>query len=391
MRAAGAPSRAAALARDVLFATRMASSGESRVRYAVVGAGHIAQVAVLPAFRHARRNSELAAIVSGDGEKRRALSSRYRVPAVDYGDFEAVLRDERVEAVYVALPNHLHCETTERAANAGVHVLCEKPMAVTVEECDRMLAATGRAGVKLMIAYRLHFEPATLKALEIVRSGKLGEPRLFASTFSMQVREDDVRVDAEKGGGPLYDIGIYCIQAARMLLGAEPTEVRAMAARSDDPRFAEVPEAMAAQLRFPDQRLATFVCSFGAADVSEYRLVGTRGDLRVEPGYEYAEGLAHHLRVDGRSRTRRFPKQDQFAPELLHFSDAIRSGGEPEPSGIEGRVDVQIIEALRRSAASGEAVTLPALRSDRPPSPAQARSVTPVRKPRLVRARSGSR
>ncbi|HSJ98818.1 MAG TPA: Gfo/Idh/MocA family oxidoreductase [Myxococcota bacterium] len=362
----------------------------TRVRYAVVGAGHIAQAAVLPAFRNARRNSELAAVVSGDEVKRGELGQKYRVATYDYGQLEACLRDERVEAVYLALPNHLHCEYTERSAAAGAHVLCEKPMAVTVEECDRMLAAAERAGVKLMVAYRLHFEPASLKAMELGRSGRLGELRLFDSTFSMQVREDDIRVDAEKGGGPLYDIGVYCIQAARMLFGAEPLEVRAMRARSADPRFGEVNEAVAAQLRFPGERLASFVCSFGAADVSSYRLVGTRGDLRVEPAYEYAEGLVHHLTLDGRTRTRRFAKRDQFAPELLHFSDAIRADRAPEPSGLEGKIDVQIIQALQRAAESGAAVSLPPLHSDRPPAPRQARSLVPVRKPALVRARSAS-
>jgi predicted dehydrogenase len=362
-----------------------------RVRYAVVGAGHIAQVAVLPAFRNARRNSELAAIVSGDPVKRAALAKKYRVPAYDYAAFEECLEAEGIEAVYLAVPNHLHREYTERAAAAGVHVLCEKPMAVTVEECDRMLAATERARVKLMIAYRLHFEPANLKAMALGRSGRLGELRLFDSTFSMQVREGDVRLDDAKGGGPLYDIGVYCIQAARMLFGAEPVEVRATSVRGRDPRFAEVDEACAAVLRFPGERLATFACSFGAADVSSYRLVGARGDLRVEPAYEYATGLAHHLTIDGRTRTRRFPRRDQFAPELLHFSKAIRSDATPEPSGLEGKVDVQILRALLRSAQDGAPVALPALRGDRPPGPRQARSLVPVRKPALVRARSASR
>jgi glucose-fructose oxidoreductase len=245
--------------------------------------------------------------------------------------------------------------------------------------------------VKLMIAYRLHFEPASLKAIALARSGRLGELRLFDSTFSMQVREGDVRLDAAKGGGPLYDIGVYCIQAARMLFGGEPVEVQATSARSRDPRFAEVDESCAAVLRFPGERLATFTCSFGAADVSSYRLVGARGDLRVEPAYEYATGLAHHLTIDGRTRTRRFPRRDQFAPELLHFSQAIRSDATPEPSGLEGKVDVQIIRALLRSAQDGAPVALPALRGDRPPGPRQARSLVPVRKPALVRVRSASR
>jgi predicted dehydrogenase len=370
---------------------RTARRRSDPVRFAVVGTGHIAQVAVLPAFAHARRGARLAALVSGDATKRNKLGRHYRVPTYSYDAFEDCLRDERIEAVYIALPNHLHCEYTERAAAAGVHVLCEKPMATSVEECDRMLAAVEQAGVKLMIAYRLHFEPATLKALSLIRSGRLGRLRYFDSAFSMQVRDDNIRVDAETGGGPLWDIGIYCLQAARMVFGADPVEVQAISVRGEDPRFAEVDEACAALLRFPDDCVASFVCSFGAADVSSYRIVGTRGDLRVEPAYDYARGLAQHLTSKGNTRMGRFAKVDQFAPQILHFSEAIRRDREPEPSGLEGRIDVQILEALLRSAAGGSPVAVPALRGDRRPNPRQVRQITPVRKPRLVRARSGSR
>jgi glucose-fructose oxidoreductase len=365
--------------------------GEPKVRYAVVGAGHIVQVAVLPAFRNARRNSELAAIVSGDPTKRAELGKRYDVPAYDYPALEECIEAERVEAVFIGLPNDQHCEFTERAAAAGAHVLCEKPMAVTTEECDRMLRAADAAGVKLMIAYRLHFDPANLRAIEIGASGQLGELRLFSSTFSMQVRADNIRTEGEKGGGPLYDIGIYCIQAARYLFRAEPTQGMAMAATGAEPRFAEVEEAVSAVLRFPGERLAAFTCSFGASDVSSYRLVGTRGELRVEPAYDYTEALVHHLTVDGRTRRRSFAVRDQFAPELLHFSTCIREDEEPEPSGREGRIDVEIIEALHRSAQRGAAIDLPALGGDRPPSPRQARRLPPVRKPPLVHAKSAGR
>jgi glucose-fructose oxidoreductase len=329
--------------------------------------------------------------VSGDARKRKELGRRYRVPTYDYPDLETCLEREAIDAVYIGLPNDQHCEFTERAARAGVHVLCEKPMAVTSAECERMLEATSDAGVRLMIAYRLHFEPATLAAVELVASGRLGESRLFDSTFSMQVRDENIRTESEKGGGPLHDIGIYCIQAARMLFRDEPTHALALAVRGEDPRFAEIDEAVSAVLRFPGERVASFTCSFGAADVSSYRLVGTEGDLRVEPGYEYADALVHHVTRNGRSRTRRFRWHDQFAPELIHFSECVQAGRDPEPGGIEGLVDVRIIEGLQRSAAEGRVVELPPLEADRRPSPKQAHRLPPVRKPRLVRARSGHR
>ena len=378
-------------AREGAAAGAPARSRARRIRYAVVGAGHIAQVAVLPAFRHARRSAELAAIVSGDPEKREQLGRRYRVPTFDYGELETCLEREAIDAAYIALPNDQHCEFTERAAHAGVHVLCEKPMAVTVDECRRMIDAAERSGVRLMIGYRLHFEAANLAAIALGASGRLGDLRLFESTFSMQVRSENIRVEAEKGGGPLYDIGIYCIQAARYLFRAEPTQVVALAARGAEPRFAEIHEAVSAVMRFPGERLAAFTCSFGAASVSSYRLVGTRGDVRVEPAYDYTEPLVHHVTRNGRTRSRTFRWRDQFAPELLHFSACIRAGREPEPSGREGSIDVQIIEALQRSAETGAPVDLPALASDRPPSPRSARALSPVRKPRLVRVRSASR
>jgi glucose-fructose oxidoreductase len=386
------------LARDLLLFVGMAASrGDSKrspgrkVRYAVVGLGHISQAAALPAFAHARRNSILAALVSGDPAKRSELGHRYGVPSYGYEDYDRLLASGEIDAVYIGLPNHLHCEYTLRAARAGVHVLCEKPMAVTPRECEQMIRATERRGVRLMIGYRLHFEAANLEALRIARSGRLGELRLFESTFTMQVRPGNVRLVApERGGGPLFDIGVYCIQAARLLVGAEPIEVQAMAARGDDARFREVDEAISAVLRFPGERLAAFTVSFGAADVSAYRLVGTKGDLRVDPAYEYRGELVHHLTVGGRTRKRRFAKRDQFAPELLHFSECVLRGKPPEPSGIEGMIDVQVIQALERSARSGRRIELPEFPRERPPTPRQERRLPAVGRRRLVRAASAS-
>ncbi len=156
-------------------------SSRSKIRYAVVGLGHIAQVAVLPAFRSAR-NSEVVALVSGDPRKRKVLAKKYRVAQVfSYEEYDQVL--SLVDAVYLALPNHLHKEYAVRASEAGVHVLCEKPMAVTEEECEAMITAAEANCVKLMVAYRLHFEKGNLEAVRTVKSGRLGKPRIFSSDF----------------------------------------------------------------------------------------------------------------------------------------------------------------------------------------------------------------
>ena len=362
---------------------RGARPSRGTVGYAVVGLGYIAQAAILPAFAHAKRNSRLVALVSGEARKRRALGRRYGVGAVyDYEDFEECLARPDVDAVYVALPNAMHRDFAVAAARAGKHVLCEKPLAVTAGECAEMIDAAARNGVRLMTAYRLHFERANLEAVEIVRSGRIGEPRAFHSVFAMQVDDDNIRLaPPDRGGGPLYDIGIYCINAARYLFRAEPSEVFAAEASIGDRRFAHSPEMVSAVMRFPVERLATFTCSFGAADVGWYEVVGTKGRLRLEPGYEYAEPLVLHLEAGGRRLTRRFAKRDQFAPELLYFSDCVLRGEEPEPSGREGLADVRVIRALLESSRTGRTVALDedferhrrptlALETRRPPVPA---------------------
>lgn len=365
-------------------------SGKTRVRYGVVGLGHIAQVAVLPAFAHAE-NSELVALISDDPEKLEKLGRRYKVKArFSYEQFDECLRSGILDAVYIALPNHLHREYTERAARAGVHVLCEKPMAVTEEDCLAMIRTAEENGVKLMVAYRLHFEEANLKAIDLVQGGRLGQARLFDSVFTMQVKEGDIRLNPrELGGGPLYDIGIYCINAVRNLFGAEPMEVIAFSANNGDPRFQQCEEVTSAILRFPGrERLASFTCSFNGADVSTYRVVGTKGELVLDPAYEYAGELKHQLTIDGRKREKTFSKRDQFAPELISFSECILTGAAPEPSGWEGLADVRVIRALYRSADSGQPVSLePFTRRDRPTLEQELRRPA-VTKPQLVNTES---
>ena len=356
-----------------------------QIRYAVVGLGHIAQVAVLPAFGNARRNSRLAALVSGDPLKREELGRKYQVEKTyAYEQYEECLKS--VDAVYIALPNHLHCEYTVRAARAGVHVLVEKPMALTEEECEEMIRAAREARVKLMVAYRLHFERANLEAGEIARSGRIGEPRLFNSTFCTPVVPGNIRVRRDTGGGVLYDIGIYCINAARALFRDEPVEVRAVSAGSLD----EVEESVSAVLRFSNERLASFTASFGAAKVSEYRLAGTKGDLALEPAYDYARPLKHRLTLDGEMRERRFAKRDQFAPELLYFSDCVLQNGTPEPGGDEGLADVRVIRALYRSAERGAPVALEPFAKRARPSLEQEIRRPPVEKPEVIHAAAPS-
>jgi predicted dehydrogenase len=359
------------------------------VRYAVVGLGHIAQVAVLPAFAHARRNSRLVALVSDDPAKRKAISRMYQLDRTySYDDYDACL--EQVDAVYIALPNSLHAEYTVRAAQAGVHVLCEKPMAVTVDECQRMIDACDEHGVKLMIAYRLHFEEINLKTVDLVRRGRIGVPKFFNSSFAMTVRRGDIRTKKDMGGGTLYDIGVYCINAARYLFRAEPTEVMAISVNSGAAKLDEIDESTGALLRFDGGRVAAFVTSFNATDVASYRIVGTKGQLHVDPAYEYAEGLAYEMTVNGRVTHKRIGKRDQFAPELLYFSDCILKNRVPEPSGYEGLQDVRIVQALYESADTGRAVSIPPFDRSKRLTGRQRITKPGVQKPALVKVQSAS-
>ncbi len=358
-----------------------------KIRYAVVGLGHITQVAILPAFKHANRNSELTALVSGDEKKLKVLSKKYGgIRTYTYAQYEACLRSGDIDAVYIALPNTMHVDYAVQAAEAGIHVLCEKPMAMTAYGCNEMIEAAAQKKTQLMIAYRLHFEQATLNALKVVRSGRLGQLRILSSTFSTQVNDpDNIRLRREVGGGVLNDIGIYCINAARMLYEAEPIAVQGCFIQGTDfKRFSEVPEMVSATLHFPDERLATFSCSFAAAGTSMLQLLGTKGVLTMSPAFTYTEPITQRLTINEKATVKTFRRRDQFAPELLHFSDCILKGTSPEPSGKEGLADVRIIEAITASAeANGGLVALEQQTADKAPSAKQELFRPPVKMPKV--------
>lgn len=370
--------------------TRRGITGR-KIRYAVVGLGHIAQVAVLPAFRNAG-NSELFALVSGDAEKREKLGKKYSLDHLySYEDYSRALSN--VDAVYLALPNHLHREYAVRAAAAGVHVLCEKPMAVSSEECEAMIAAAEQNHAKLMIAYRLHFEAGNLEAIRVARSGKLGDLRIFSSEFAQQVAADNIRVTepVARGGGAVYDMGVYCINACRYLFGSEPIEVMAAAGNNGEERFKLVEEMMSVVMRFPEGRLGTFTCSFGAADIGRYELIGTKGVLRADPAYEYAMALKQQITVGEKTTKKTFPKRDQFAAQIVYFSDCILKDKDPEPSGLEGLADVRIVEAICESARTKRPVQVPEIPRKRRPTVSQEIHRPAHGKPQVIRAKPPSR
>jgi glucose-fructose oxidoreductase len=285
----------------------------------------------------------------------------------------------------------MHRDHTVRAAKAGVHVLCDKPMAMTVADCRAMTAAAERARVKLMIAYRLHFEPANLAAFKLMRGGAIGRLRYFTSQFSQVVKPGNIRTQAELGGGPLFDLGIYCVNAARHAFYAEPEEVVAVAAKCGDSR--DVPEAFQAVLRFPDDALASLTCSFGAFDASAFHVWGTKGSLRLDQAYELeGEKFMDVMRAgQPRPRSRPLKATNQFAPLLLHFSDCILNDRKPIPSGEEGLADIRVLEAIVRAARTGKSVALgdTALRGPRLERATPAK-LPPFKPPKLYRAEAPS-
>jgi len=361
-----------------------------KINYAVVGLGHIAQVAVLPAFKNSK-NSELVGIVSGDPQKLKALSKKYKVDQTySYSEYDDCLNDPNIDAVYIALPNHLHKDFAIKAAEKGKHILCEKPLAVTVKDAQAMESAARHNKVKLMTAYRLHFDPANLRSIELIQSGKIGTPRYFTSEFGHQVKEDNIRAEAIEGGSPLHDLGIYCINAARYLMRAEPTEVFAMAA-SPAHRLPQIEQTVIATLKFPQDRLASFLCSFASSGISNFRVIGDKGDLFVKDAYEYVGEVTHQLTVNEKTKTWKSKKGDQFAAELDYFSACIIQNKTPEPSGAEGIADLKIIDALMESLKTRKAVKLSTTQINRRPTLRQEIKKTPHRKPQLIHAEKEAR
>ncbi len=359
---------------------------QKKIRYAVVGLGHIAQTAMIPAFKNAGENSELTALVSDDRKKLKFLAKKYKVPyCVSYIEYEDLLKNNIVDAVYIATPNTIHRQFADPAIINGLHVLCEKPLTTNVSDCLDLQKLVSKHEVKFMTAYRLHFDGANLEAIRLAQKGHLGNLRIFNSVFTMQVKDlKNIRLQKETGGGPMWDIGVYCINASRYLFKSEPYEVQASKLTGEDRRFTEVDEMFSVILKFPDSRLASFTVSFGAIDSATYDLFGTKGSLRLENAYEYSASMKMHVNKNGKTTIRKFKKHDQFAAELLYFSDCILKNKTPEPGLKEGLIDVEIVEAILRAAESGQTVTLRINKKKDHPSESQKIAIPGIREPETV-------
>lgn len=369
-------------------ATRNAT--RDSVRYAVVGAGWISQAAFLPGVGYSG-NSIVTALVTGDSAKATALAARYGIEHVHgYADYEQLLVSGEIDAIYLALPNDMHRQYALPALQRGIHVLLEKPMATSEVDCEAMIEAARHGNAKLMIAYRLHFEPATLAAIELARSGKLGHIRAFSAVFSQTVAPSNHRASHGYWAGPVSDMGVYPINAVRNLFGEEPVEVSAVGVRDPDLPF-NFDDTVSVTLRFADHRVAQFVVSYSGTNVDQYRIFGTKGDLEVSPGFTFGVGLRHRLTLDGKTQEHTFDATNQFGGELQYFSDCILHDREPEPNGEEGLADVRVLAAIERALESGQPQNLGPFHRQGRMETSQVRKLPPVPAPELVDAAEPSK
>lgn len=340
---------------------------DQRMGYAVVGLGHIALEEVIPGFVQSKR-SKVMALVSGHPEKAAAVARQYGIDPrniYNYKNYEEMRNNPAVQAVYIALPNSLHAEYTVRAAQAGKHVFCEKPMATTSQDCQRMIDACRSAGRKLMIGYRMQYEPYNREVIRRARAKDLGDLKLItADNGQNQGDPTQWRLKrALSGGGSLPDVGIYCLNAARYITGEEPVEVFArMWSTPGDPRFKEVEETMVFELRFPSGVLVSCTCGYGNHRLQRYTVAGSTGWAELNPAFPYRGQRLRVARADGKMEQVtevQLEQPHQFAREIDHFSQCVAENRTPHTPGEEGLADLRIIEHLYASAQAGHAMTLP--------------------------------
>ena len=331
-----------------------AQPSTKKTGYAVIGLGRIAGH-FMPGTR-ATTNSQVTALVSGHRDKADRIAAEYGIPSTciySYENFDQIANNPAVDAVYVALPNSMHAEYTIRAAKAGKHVLCEKPISINVAEAEKMIAACKAANVKLMIAYRCHYEPTNLKAVRIIREGSLGKVQAIESAFGFDMGPNEWRTNKKlAGGGPVFDVGIYSLNACRYLTAEEPQHISAYASTIDhDPRFAEVEENVAWTMRFPSGIVASCATTYGAGMPGYYRVYGSKGWLQVDQAFVY-EGLRLRAEYEGTQIDELNPARDpsQFQAEAEHFSHCVQNDLQPKSPGEEGLRDMRYITQIYSSA-----------------------------------------
>ncbi|MEP9357983.1 Gfo/Idh/MocA family oxidoreductase [Sphingomonas sp. KR3-1] len=338
------------------------AQGRRKLGYAIVGLGNYATNQIMPRIKDCEF-AELRALVSGTPAKLEQFGGQYGIPKThrySYQDYDRIRDNPDIDLVYVVLPNSMHAEYSIRASQAGKHVLCEKPMAVSAAECEAMIAAARKANRKLMIGYRCHFEPYNLHAVDLVKSGFVGRPTLITAEHGFYAQAGQWRLSRPfSGGGSLMDIGIYSLNAARYLAGEEPVQISAMESTDKrDPRFETVEDRIDWQMRFPSGLIANCVSSYSSGH-NAYRVTGTKGWVGMEPATPY-EGHKMWTRANGQTSAVELlpPAKNQFVGQLDHLAESVLTGMPLRASGEEGLRDMRLIEAIYRSAREGRAITL---------------------------------
>ncbi|RFZ84237.1 gfo/Idh/MocA family oxidoreductase [Mucilaginibacter terrenus] len=342
---------------------------DQRVGYAVVGLGHLALENILPAIT-ACKKSKLVALVSGSPEKMRKVAAQYGVTpqnCYSYQTYDQLKNNKEVEVIYIVLPNGLHKEYVIRGAKAGKHILCEKPMAISSAECKEMIAACNQAGVKLMVAYRIQYQPHHRKLREMVQQKTFGEPKLIeASNCQSSTNPEHWRhKKALAGGGALPDIGLYCLNTVRFVLNAEPTEVFAYGySTPGNPLFREVEELVSWQMKFANGLIANCTTNYNVHESRRYRVLCEKGWLSVDKAFAYKGQKLMSAKADGKLELQQdigLTEKDQFATEMDYFSHCVIYNKKPFTPGEEGLQDHLIMEAIYKSAEEGRPVKLTSL------------------------------
>ncbi len=361
-------------------------SSDKKVRYAIVGLGDIAQEAMLPGVKHTG-NSELVAFVTSDSEKAEKVGDQYEVTtSYSYEQFGDLLKSGTIDAIYLATPNWRHAEFAIPALKAGIHVLVEKPLEISTAKCEEIIDAQKASTAKLMVAYRLHFEPATLDMVKKISAGELGDVHLFASTFSQLISPDNHRAKNGDFAGPIFDMGPYPVNAARYVFGAEPTAVlSAHGTRHPEAGLGDFDDTVAVTLSFPGNRLAQFVLTYYGSTIDSYYAVGTKGNILMNPGFMYGKPLEQAVTIGQDKSTENFKNTDHFGGEMKYFSDCILNNLEPEPDGEEGYADVRVLEGILEALKTGKSVELkPFTRSKRIDPESQEETLSAKKSPDLL-------
>ncbi len=353
---------------------------DQRTGYAIVGLGRLALGQILPAMGKSKYSKPVA-LVSGDREKAMKIAAQYGIKQsaiYNYSTYDQIAQNPEVKVIYIVLPNSMHAEFVLRGAKAGKHILCEKPMATSVKECERMIAACNAANVKLMIAYRSQYEPYDMAMVKMIREGKFGKLKQFISTNS-QNQGDPTQWRLKKslaGGGCMPDVGVYCLNAARFLSDEEPYEVFATTVQpKDDPRFAEVEASCQVIAKFPSGFTAVFNSAYDAHKSQFLRVEGTEAYAELNPAFAYHGIKMKFTKFDQGMEIAHEPaleEKDQFAAEMDHFSLCVQKDLKPHTPGEEGLQDQRITDAIYESARSGKPVKVSApSTATRGPNPAE--------------------